>query len=287
MLPVTEVLSAMENLFTAVVNKDMAWEMTHFHFHDPYEILFVTRGTCTFLLESEMIRATRGTVLLIRSGLLHMSTSLPDEEYVRYIINFNPTALRDYSGRETDLLEAFQKDHHAIFLNDAETEEMEGLFRICENKTRSFGSDLRRNMAFLELLIRLGEFSREGRFTSLEMESEAARNYRRVKPIISYILENPTYSLSLEEVAEKFFYNKHYLCRIFKTATGISVGKYITSVRIQYAAQFLRQGHSVQEAGEMAGFRNNSNFISTFRKVMEVSPGQYRQRYRQNFDPKL
>jgi AraC-like DNA-binding protein len=277
----------MDNLFTAVVNKDMAWEMTHFHFHDPYEILFVTRGTCTFLLESEMIRATRGTVLLIRSGLLHMSTSLPDEEYVRYIINFNPAVLRDYSSRETDLLEAFQQDHHAIFLNETETQEVEILFRTCENKTRSYGSDLRRNMAFLELLVRLGELSREGRHSNPNLEGEAAKNYRRVKPIISYILENPTHSLSLEEVAEKFFYNKHYLCRIFKTATGISVGKYITSVRIQYAAQFLRQGHSVQESGEMAGFKNNSNFISTFRKVMEVSPGQYRQRYRQNFDPKL
>jgi AraC-like DNA-binding protein len=276
----------MENLFTAVVNKDMDWEMTHFHFHDPYEILFVTRGTCSFLLESEMIRATRGTILLIKSGLLHMSTSLPDEEYVRYIINFNPAVLKEYTSRETDLLEAFEGSHHAVFLNDAEIGEIEGLFRICENKARSFGSDLRRNMAFLELLIRLGELMREGRHTNPSLGSEAAKNYRRVKPIISYILENPTHSLSLEEVAEMFFYNKHYLCRIFKTATGISVGKYITSVRIQYAAQFLRQGHSVQESGEMAGFKNNSNFISTFRKVMEISPGQYRQRYRLSFDPK-
>ena len=277
----------MDPLFTAVVNKDMTWEMTHFHFHDPYEILFVTRGTCSFLLESEMIRATRGTILLIRSGLLHMSTSLPDEEYVRYIINFNPSALRDYTSRETDLLEAFQKEHHAIYLDEAETEAFEKLFRLCESKIHSYGAELRRNLAFLELLIRLGELSREGRYTSRESESEAARNYKRVRPIISYILENPTHTLSLEEVSEMFFYNKHYLCRIFKAATGISVGKYITSVRIQYAAQFLRQGHSVQESGEMAGFKNNSNFISTFRKVMEISPGQYRQQYRQSFDPNL
>ena len=277
----------MDNLFTASINKDMTWEMTHYHFHDPYEILFVAQGTCSFLLESEMIRATRGTILLIRSGLLHMSTSLPDEEYVRYIINFNPADLREYTSRETDLLEAFQQDHHAIFLNETETRSMEELFRTCESKTRHFGADLRRNLSFLELLVRLGEYSRAGRFENPDADSEAARNYRRVRPIISYILENPTHSLSLEEVAEMFFYNKHYLCRIFKTATGISVGKYITSVRIQYAAQFLRAGYSVQESGEMAGFKNNSNFISTFRKVMEISPGQYRQRYRLSFDPKL
>ena len=275
----------MEDLFTAAVNKDMTWEMTHFHFHDPYEILFVTGGTCSFLLESEMIRASRGTILLIRSGLLHMSTSLPDTEYVRYIINFNPTVLREYGSAETDLLEAFHKDRHAIYLNEAEIGEIEKLFVICENKTHSYGSDLRRNLAFLELLIRLGELSREGRHASPLQNDETARNYQRVRPIISYILENPTANLSLEAVSELFYYNKHYLCRIFKTATGISVGKYIASVRIQYAASFLRQGYSVQESGVMAGFKNNSNFISTFHKVMDVSPGQYRQRYRQSFDP--
>ena len=277
----------MENLFAAVVNKDMTWEMTHFHFHDPYEILFVTGGTCSFLMESEMIRATRGTILLIKSGLLHMSTSLPDTEYVRYIINFNPTVLRDYISTETDLLEAFQQNHHAIFLRENEIDEMEALFITCESRVKSYGADLRRNLAFLELLIRLGEFSRDGQHTSPETVSEAARNYQRVKPIISYILDNPTSNLSLEAVSELFYYNKHYLCRIFKTATGISVGKYITSVRIQYAAQFLRQGHSVQESGVMAGFKNNSNFISTFRKVMDVSPGQYRQHFRESFDPGL
>lgn len=278
----------MENLFSAIVNKDMTWEMTHFHFHDPYEILFVTRGTCTFLLESEMIRASRGTILLIRSGLLHMSTSLPDEEYVRSIINFNPAALKEYSGGNTDLLEAFQKSRHAIFLREEEMPEFEGLFRRCESRDQSYGADLRRNLAFLELLIRLGELSKdEAHLSSPERRDAAGKNFRRVKPIIDYILENPTHSLSLEEIAEMFFYNKHYLCRIFKTAMGISVGKYITSVRIQYAAQFLRQGHSVQEAGEMAGFRNNSNFISTFRKVMDVSPGQYRQGFRMQFDPAL
>ena len=277
----------MEDLFTAAVNKDMTWEMTHFHFHDPYEILFVTGGTCSFLLESEMIRASRGTLLLIRSGLLHMSTSLPDTEYIRYIINFNPAVLREYSSEQTNLLEAFHKERHAIYLNEQEIPEIEKLFQACDSKKREYGVDLRKNLAFLELLIRLGELSREGRHGDPAIYGDTARNYQRVKPIISYILDNPTANLSLEAVSEKFYYNKHYLCRIFKTATGISVGKYIASVRIQYAARFLRQGYSVQESGVMAGFKNNSNFISTFHKVMDVSPGQYRQRYRQRFDPAL
>jgi len=223
--------------------------------------------------------------LLLRQAAEHIALVLRSVQTFQQIINFNPTVLREYGSAETDLLEAFHKDRHAIYLNEAEIGEIEKLFVICENKTHSYGSDLRRKLAFLELLIRLGELSREGRHASPLQNDETARKYQRVRPIISYILENPTANLSLEAVSELFYYNKHYLCRIFKTATGISVGKYIASVRIQYAASFLRQGYSVQESGVMAGFKNNSNFISTFHKVMDVSPGQCRQRYRQSFDP--
>jgi len=274
----------MENLFSVVVNKDMTWEMTHFHFHDPYEILFVTGGSCSFLIESDLIRARRGTILLVRSGLLHMSTSLPDEEYVRYMINFNPSSLRDFVSAKTDLLATFEKTH-VLYLQESEIPAFEALFSACENHSSAFGMDLRRNMAFLELLVRLGEMSRDGKHKRLLPVKETDRNYERIRPIIQYILDNPTGNLSLEAVSDKFFYNKHYLCRIFKAATGISVGKYIASVRIQNAARFLRQGYSVQESGQKAGFKNNSNFISTFHKVMDVSPGQYRQQFRLNFDP--
>ena len=43
--------------------------------------------------------------------------------------------------------------------------------------------------------------------------------------------------------------------------------------------------HVSDEEAQKAGFKNNSNFISTFHKVMDVSPGQYRQQFRLNFDP--
>ena len=270
----------MIDLFTAAMNKDMVWEMSNFHFHDPYEILFVTGGTCTFLIETEMVQAVRGTILLIRGGLLHMSTSLPDSEYLRYVITFYPAKLDGLSTANTDLMVSFHKERHVIQLPEGEIDAMEKLFKACFDRSETYGADVRRNLSFLNLLIRLGELQQDEYSHELKPEIINSKNYLRVKPIVSYIMENPADDLSLEYVSEKFFYNKHYLCRIFKTATGISVGKYITAVRIQYASTYLRQGYSVQESGERAGFKNNSNFISTFRKIMGIPPGQYRQKFR-------
>ena len=166
---------------------------------------------------------------------------------------------------------------------EEEIARVEPLFRACGDRSERFGTDLRRNLSFLELLITIGELTADNRDDREPRETENSRNYDRVKPVISYILEHPTENMSLDSIAARFNYNKHYLCRVFKTATGISVGKYVMSVRIQYAATCLRHGCSVQESGAMAGYRNNSNFISTFRKAMGISPGQYRQQYRQRF----
>ena len=175
--------------------------------------------------------------------------------------------------------------HVVLALTEAEIARVEPLFRSCCSRSEEYGSDLRRNLSFLELLITLGELAAEDRSEVSLPETEESRNYNRVKPVITYILEHPTENMSLDSIASRFNYNKHYLCRVFKTATGISVGKYIMSVRIQYAATRLRRGSSVQESGAEAGYRNNSNFISTFKKVMDISPGQYRQQYRQRFAP--
>ena len=275
----------MKEIFTATVNKDQIWEMSHFHFHDPYELLFITGGSCSFLVEAELLHATRGTVLMMKSGLLHMSTSLPDAEYTRYVINFNPADLRPVNSEQTDLLAAFNAERPFLQLTEAEIARVEPLFRACEKKSEAYGSDIRRNLSFLELLITLGELVQEDRDDLVPAETESSRNYRRVKPVISYILEHPAENMSLDSIAARFNYNKHYLCRVFKTATGISVGKYIMSVRVQCAATHLRRGASVQESGVLAGYRNNSNFISTFKKVMGISPGQYGQQYRKRFEP--
>lgn len=41
-------------------------------------------------------------------------------------------------------------------------------------------------------------------------------------PILDYIRDNLAEPLTLDQIAGRFFISKHYLCRIFKSATGFS-----------------------------------------------------------------
>ena len=57
---------------------------------------------------------------------------------------------------------------------------------------------------------------------------------------------------------------------------GITVKEYIISVRCSKAAEFLLQGHNVSEAAYMSGYPDVFAFSKMFRKVMGMSPSEYK-----------
>ena len=72
---------------------------------------------------------------------------------------------------------------------------------------------------------------------------EAIRNkdFLRVAPILDYIRDNLSDPLTLDQIASQFYISKHYLCRIFKAATGFSVMEYIIYSRVLRARQLLQE----------------------------------------------
>jgi len=139
----------------------------------------------------------------------------------------------------------------------------------------SFGSDIHQTVALLDLLIQVAPL------LNAATAGEAIRNkdFLRVAPILDYIRDNLADPLTLDQIAGKFFISKHYLCRVFKSATGFSVMEYIIYSRVLRARQLLKEGISVQQAGEMSGFSDNSHFIRTFGHLTGTSPGRYAREY--------
>ena len=83
--------------------------------------------------------------------------------------------------------------------------------------------------------------------------------------------------ISQEQLAEHFYLSESYICRIFKAATSTTINKYIVAQRISLAKSLLTEGHSVAETCDKCGFRDYSNFLKTFTKVVGISPKKYAQ----------
>lgn len=78
------------------------------------------------------------------------------------------------------------------------------------------------------------------------------------------------------ELADRLEVSQEYLTRVFCRTIGITPGKYLNRIRIEYARLLLRQGgHSVQFVSDACGFTNANYFARVFRAAVGMNPAEY------------
>ena len=83
--------------------------------------------------------------------------------------------------------------------------------------------------------------------------------------------------LSLMEVAEALNAHPAYLSRTMKQELGMPFAKYLTNVRIGKAVQLMRDPSiRIWNVAEMVGYSGGNYFSAAFKKVLGVSPADYR-----------
>lgn len=97
-----------------------------------------------------------------------------------------------------------------------------------------------------------------------------------IESAISIIQEEFPYLEGLDELSQRLEISKAHLIRSFMKKTGVSPGKYLTRVRIEYAKLLLQdEDASVTYAAEASGFANANYFAKVFRKETGMSPSEY------------
>jgi two-component system, response regulator YesN len=112
----------------------------------------------------------------------------------------------------------------------------------------------------------IAEINRNGGCTAVVMLAEAfiQKNYR-----------NP--ELSLEDVAAELQMSPSYVSKLMKEETGCSFIEYLTRIRVNRAVQLLGDpAVKVFEAAEAVGYGDQHYFSRAFKKVLGVSPLDYR-----------
>ena len=257
--------------FYLQLNQNETWSMSRLHFHDHFEIMLPLTSPGNIFVNDQVYPLERGTLYLIGESTLHRT--MANGFHSRYILHISRKALTDLSTPQTDFTHLMQVNFRRANLDNEQMTELIELYQDLERNKNdgTFGSDIRQTVALLRLLIKVAPT------LDAATAGEAIRNkdFLRVAPILDYIRDNLAESLSLDQIASQFYLSKHYLCRIFKSATGFSVMEYIIYSRVLKARQLLQDGVSVQQAGELSGFSDNSHFIRTFGHLTGVTPGRY------------
>lgn len=101
--------------------------------------------------------------------------------------------------------------------------------------------------------------------------------------IIDYLNSNYKENISLETLAKKFYIDKYYLVKLFKKETNLTPIQYLIQYRISVSLTLLQTTTmSITEISEQCGFFSQTNFLLRFKKIIGMSPSEYRKMYRSN-----
>lgn len=107
----------------------------------------------------------------------------------------------------------------------------------------------------------------------------------RINKVLSFIDHNLDADLSLQNIAHIAFYSPYHLHRLFKAITNETLNSYIVRKRIERTAMMLihNKESSIAEIANKYGFKNDSTFSRTFKKIYNQSPTEFRKSNQGNF----
>ena len=127
-------------------------------------------------------------------------------------------------------------------------------------------------LKFTELLISLYRVERDRDPSALRRAPTP-----NINDIISYIEKNYAEYITLGGLSELCGLNPSYISRLFKESTGMPLFEYLNRIRVQKACLLLKRTEmSIIDVAYTVGYNNVSFFNRYFRRIMRLSPREYR-----------
>ncbi len=236
------------------------WDMPAMHYHNTFEIYILEKGSRTYIINDTLTELRSHDTVLIKPNEIH---STAGGGFTRYLITFREKYIERYFTKEAQkqLLSCFE--HKKIHIKSADFDK---LLRLTNELSRSCDNFI----VFAQILALLRQN------ISTDTSVVSSKN-KMLSNIIEYVGCQYKTITGLEEIAERFYISKHYLCRLFKAHTGVSIMRYIHLLKIQSACDLLSEtNQSVEKISASCGFHSSMYFCRTFKSIVGKTPTQYR-----------
>ncbi len=243
------------------------------HWHTYFEVELIVSGEPTHIINGQLYESRPGDISLMTPVDFHGFPTNKKFEVKKFIFSADkiPESL---SALLTD-----ENNPRILRLGELARsfdEHFDELIEACLDRSE-LGVLRAQNLAeriLIELLA-----SREKRLDSrseLENVPEA-----RLSRALRIIMEHFTERLTLEAVASELHVSANYFSRYFSSALGTSFSHYLKLKRVQYASALLLSSRvSVEEIAYRSGFSSLTFFNRAFREQFNMSPQEYRRRYK-------
>lgn len=270
--------ACIEQKYFAIAHLYFEEQTMNMHIHDCYEIYYSISGGKQFLIDNKSYPIQPGDLFFINQYESHYLTQINNSEHDRIIISVHPEYLKELSTTNTELDDCFHNRKpgfsHRISLDKDQQQRFNYYIHKLTNLS-AYAKDVMERSIFTELMVMLNKtFNAQCQ----SVEKDSCLSYpqdQKIDVILEFINQNINQIITIEQLAGKFYISKSYLCRIFKASTGTTVYKYLIARRISIAKGMLSEGINVNEVCNRCGYRDYSNFLKAFTKIVGISPKKY------------
>jgi len=115
---------------------------------------------------------------------------------------------------------------------------------------------------------------------SVHLETQVAE-IGPIRDIHEWILENISGDLSIEALASRAGMSSRNFARLFKRETDMTPGDYVEATRVDVARRMLEEGNiPLKKVASLCGFADQNGLRRAFMRRINVTPVEYRQRFR-------
>lgn len=247
-------------------DRDFSW-----HYHDFHKILVFVSGKVTYHIEGKAYPLKPHDILLVNRGAIHRPEIDPTVPYERYIFWIRSDISRP------ELNACFQRANERSFnlvrIDPMIQERLKTLLPEIEQagKGTQFGDAILGEALFSQFMIYINRIFMK---TSVLPDKKTYFSDSQVEQLLKYINRNLDADLSIDCLAEKFYFSKYHMMRKFKSETGYTIHNYVTSKRLLFARSLIAEGTPVMKAGQMSGFQDYTTFVRAYKKQFGQPPSR-------------
>ena len=254
--------------------REEGFVMSSHHCHSFFEIYYVDRGNCRFMVENNIYDLRKGDFLLIPPDVLHYTRYL-DGPCKKYGIYFRSDDISPQVSAAMPGGSSFFYETRIFQLPDAHHYQAELLLdrMLTEEKIEDSRTEA---MLYLQLQELLLFCSRNCSFLQ-EIPANIRTTDRQIVLAARYISDHYMEPISAADIASAAGFSPNYLSKRFREAAGIGVHEYLMFVRLQHAAlDLVSTNDSITEIALRSGFSDSNYFKDAFKKKYGTTPSAYR-----------
>ncbi|MBI0579331.1 AraC family transcriptional regulator [Neobacillus cucumis] len=255
--------------YSGQVGGNPNWNFPSHKHDDLSEMVFISEGEGTFMINNKRYNAKKGDILIYNAGVIHEEYSNPTNPLKTYfcgVTNLAIDGLKELCIIPFELdpvisTNKYSNQFETYFSNIFEESSLqaEEFDIICKGLLSSI-------IALIHRIIKLQR---------MEMHTEDSSTLaQRIK---EYIDKNYKKDITLDDIADNLYMNKYYLSHVFKEEMDNTPINYLINRRMGEAKSLLvATDLKVGEIARIVGYDNPNYFTLLFKKMTGESPRQFK-----------